>query len=245
MDTQFLVSAGMTEKAARIYLASLTLGTTSIQELARKTGLKRPTVYLHVDELHKRNLFEKVSLNKKEYYRAADPKVLEAQMKQHLSVLQTAIPKLTALQANMLGRPQVRIFEGEEGIKYVYEELKNANSWRVWSNLGDTYKLFGNIFENISQAVKDRGIGVREIIADNKESRRYSRLLAQICGPTYSGRLATAEGLENDTFVYGNCVAIFRLHEFNMFVVRIEDKTIADSMKALFDMAWKTAKSFK
>jgi hypothetical protein len=30
-----------------------------------------------------------------------------------------------------------------------------------------------------------------------------------------------------------------------MFVVRIEDPTIADSMRAMFEMAWKTARPFK
>ncbi|MBI5456476.1 hypothetical protein HY969_01925 [Candidatus Kaiserbacteria bacterium] len=245
MDTKSLESVGLTEKAAKIYLAGLTLGTTTVQEIARKTGLKRPTVYLHLDELVRRNFFEKVSLNKKEYYRAADPRVLETQIKQRLSELQTIMPKLASLQANTLGRPQVQMFEGEEGIRRVYEEVKNSNNWRIWSNLSEIYTLFSDTYADISESVRRNGIGVREIIADTKESRRYSRLLSQVCGPTYTSRIATVAGLENDTFIYGNCVAIFRLHEFNMFVVRIEDKTIADSMKALFDMAWKSAKPFK
>lgn len=245
MDYDALVSGGLTAKSARIYLAGLSLGTTSIQELARKTNLKRPTVYLHMDELLSRGLFAKVSLNGKEYYRASPPQVLESQVRRHLVKLQNIMPKLRALQANTLGKPQVQVYEGKEGVERIYEELVNANSWRVWSNLGNTYKLLGNTFEKISQAVHEGGIGVKEIIEDTKESRRYSKLLAHICGPTYSGRVATVGGIENDTFIYGNCVAIFRLHEFNMFVVRIEDKTIADSMKAMFDMAWKSAKPLR
>ena len=75
MKTDSLTSVGISEKAAKIYLAGLALGTTSVQELARKTGLKRPTVYLHIDELLKQGLFETVSLNNKRYYRAAEPEM--------------------------------------------------------------------------------------------------------------------------------------------------------------------------
>ena len=245
MRTDLLASMGISEKAAKIYLTGLTLGTTSVQELARKTRIKRPTVYLQIDELLKRGLFEKVSLNNKQYYRPVEPQILETHVKKNLAALQDAMPELLALQTDTRGKPQVRILEGEDGIKQIYGEMKEASSWRIWSNLAKIYPLFGDTYAEISNAVRRNGIGVREIIADNKESRRYSRLLKEIAGPTYSARLATVEGLANDTIVYGNVVAIFRLHEFNMFVVRIEDQSIAESMKALFDMAWKATKAFK
>lgn|SRR3989344_2109844 len=240
-----LASLNIADKAAKIYLAGLALGTTSVQELARKTGLKRPTVYLHIDELTKQGLFETVSLNNKRYYRAAEPEVLESRLKKNLSALQSALPELLKLRANTVGKPQVTVFEGAEGVKNLYEEMKKSNSLRVWSNMTTVHAPFHEIYLELAEAVKENGMGAREIIADTKEARRYSRLIAKIAGPTYAARLATTEGLANDTVVYGNVVSIFRLHELNMFVVRIEDKTIADSMKALFEMAWKSAKAFR
>ncbi len=245
MNTESLTSIGISEKAAKVYLAGLTLGTTSVQELSRKTRIKRSTVYLQLDELFERGLFERVVLNNKQYYRAVEPTAIEDQLKKSLSTLQAAMSDMMALPAMTPGKPQVRVFEGAEGVKRVYEEMQHANSWRVWSNLGKIYPLFGDTYEKITEAVRHYGIGVREITTDTKETRRYQRLLAKMAGPTYTVRFATVEGLENDTIIYGNVVAIFRIHEFNTFVVRIEDKTIADSMKAMFEMAWKSAKLFK
>jgi len=236
--------AGMDEKAAKIYLAALGLGTTSVQEISRKTGLKRPTVYLHIDELLMQGLFEKVFINKKKYYRAADPRVLEERLKSGLGALQKAMTEFEALKARTPGKPQAVILEGEEGVRRVYFEMKQANSWRIWSNLTTVYPPFHEVYIELCEAAKENGIGIREIITDTKESRRYSRFIARMSGPTYSARTATVEGLANDAIIYGNTVALFRLSEHNMFVVRIEDKTIADSMKALFDMAWKTARPF-
>jgi sugar-specific transcriptional regulator TrmB len=245
MNIKSLAAMGVGEKSAKVYLAGLALGTTSVQELARKSGLKRPTVYLHLDELVKQGLFEHVSLNTKKYYRAVEPQVLEERLKKSLAHLQHEMPQLLAMRADTMGRPQVQVFEGEEGIRRVYDEIKQARSARFWSNLGGIYAPFHNTYMEMSEEMAHRGANVREIIADNKETRRYSRLLYKVMGPSYTARTATVEGIENDTVIYDNVVAIFRLQGLNMFVVRIEDPTIADTMRAVFDMAWKTARPFK
>ena len=245
MDTQLLASLGIGEKAAQVYLAGLALGTTSVQDLARKSGLKRPTVYLHVDNLVKQGLFEIVPINKKTYYKPVDPHVIEDRLKKNLQTLQAEMPRLAALAADTMGKPQVRLFEGEAGVKQIYEEIKKANSWRIWSNVGEVYEPYHSIYMELCETVKENGTNVREIIADTRESRRYARLVGKIAGSTYNVRTAILDHLENDTFIYGNVVAIFRLSGLNTFVVRIEDKTIADSMRTMFEMAWKTARPLK
>jgi sugar-specific transcriptional regulator TrmB len=245
MQPKILTSLGIREKEAQIYLAGLSLGTTTIQELARASGLKRPTVYLHMDELVKRNLFDTVAIGNKTYYRAADPALIEAQLQKSLELFKTEVPKLLSLQTATLGKPQVRVLEGESGARQIYEELKNVNSFRVWSNLGQIYSPFHDVYMELCEAIAKNGIGVREIIADTKESRRYARLMSKIAGSTYAVKVATEEGIENDAIVYGNVVALFSLSGLNRFVVRIEDKATADSMRAIFEMAWKTAKVFK
>ena len=239
-----LNSLGISEKAGKIYQAGLMLGTTSVQELARKSGLKRPTVYLHVDELVKQGLFEIVPINKKTYYRAANPEVLEERLKRQLLHFQNELPALVALRGSTLGKPQIRIIEGKEGVVDIYKELKEANSLRFWSNVGPVFGPFHNEYMDLAETIRKNSVNAKEIIADTKESRRYSRLLSKIAGPTYSARTATVEGIENDTGIFGNVVIIFRLHELNFFAVRIEDKTIADTMRAIFDMSWKTARPF-
>lgn len=245
MKTAALTAMGIPEKAAKIYLAALSLGTTSVQSIAHKTGLKRPTVYLHIDELLQRGLFEKVSVNKKQYYRATDPHVLEDRLKANLSAIQSAIPEFLALQSMTAGRPRVAVYEGKEGIATVYRELKDATMVRIWSNIDAKEVLFHDVNMDVAETVREKKITVREIITDTRGARRYARLVAKVAGPTYTMRTGPAEGFANDSIIYDNVVTLFRLSENNLFVIRIEDKTIADSMKALFDMAWKSAKAFR
>ena len=245
MDLNLFAGLGVGEKSAALYLAGLALGTTTVQELARKAGVKRPTAYLYLDELMKQGLFELVPLNKKTYSRAADPATIEARLAKNLEIVRTELPKMATLRSDMLGKPQVRILEGVENIRQIYEEMRTANSLRVWSNVGAVYGPFHDAYMDLAEAAREQGIGVREIIADTKESRRYARLIAKVAGPSYTARIATITGLENDAIIYGNVVALFRLSGLNLFVVRIEDATIADSMRAMFEMAWRTARPFK
>jgi sugar-specific transcriptional regulator TrmB len=245
MDTRVLTAAGLDHKSAKVYLAALGLGVTNVQDIALKSGLKRPTVYLHIDELIKRGLFEKITVNKKRYYRAVDPRVIESQLKRSLDTLQKALPEFDALLSKTPGMPRVAVYESEEGIRAMYREMKNANSFRVWSDVGPSYPRFHDAYMELAEIANKNSINTREIIADTKEARRYARLIAKVAGPSYSARTATADGLANDAFVYGDTVLLFRLSEHNMFVVRIEDKQIANSMKALFDMAWKSGKALR
>ena len=46
-----LQNVGLDEKTAKVYMAVLALGTSSVKTIAEKAELKRPTVYLHLDEL--------------------------------------------------------------------------------------------------------------------------------------------------------------------------------------------------
>lgn len=243
MESAVLTSLGINEKAAVVYLAALPLGTTSVAQIAQKTGLKRPTVYLYIDELLKRGLMEKVSAGKRQYYRAAEPEALLEQTRRNFSELQTALTELSALRSSSTGKPQVTILEGRAGIERIYQEVTQAASFCAWSNLVTVEKLFPHASLEIAEKIKERGIAVREIIADAKEARRIARSFLRIAGQTYRVRVAGGEFIHNDNLVYSNVYALFRLHEFNLFVVRIEDQTIADTMRILFDMAWRGAQA--
>jgi sugar-specific transcriptional regulator TrmB len=245
MNLPSFSSIGLEEKTGRIYLAGLELGTTTIQELARVSGIKRPTVYSYMDDLLASGLFEQIVRGKKRLYRAADPAALEAKLKNNLTDFQSALPRLLALRTETMGAPQVRIIENESGMRLLYQEIQHANSCRAWSNIATSKTSFHDIYHDIAESVRKRGTTVKEIIADNKDVRRYARLMQKVAGPKYQVKTAPVEGIENDTLIFGNVVAIFRLIGQNNFVVRIEDKSIADTMRAIHEMSWRSARALR
>lgn len=244
MNADILTNLGISQKAAQIYMAALSLGTASVQDLADKTGLKRPTAYAYIEELLKQGLLEKAPVGKREYYRASTPRVLETRAAHTAELIKKAVPELEALRASMQGRPNISVLEGEKGLRQIYGEIENANSICFWSNLEAFEKQFQDVFDALSSAIGEKQIRTREIISNTPEARKSAKHYALSAGRNYSARIATAEGIHNDNAIYGNVVAMFRLHESNLFVIRIEDATIAQTMKAMFEMAWKSAEVF-
>lgn len=244
MNADILTNLGISKKAAEIYMTALSLGTASVQELAEKTGLKRSTAYAYIENLLKEGLLEKAPVGKRTYYRASNPRILEARAEHTAQVIKKAVPELEAIRANMQGRPNISVLEGEKGLRQVYNEMEAANSICFWSNLELFEKRFQDIFDKLSGAIGAQQIRTREIISNTPEARKSAKRYALTAGRNYSARIATAEGIHNDNAIYGNVVAIFRLHESNLFVIRIEDTIIAQAMKAVFEMAWKSAENF-
>jgi sugar-specific transcriptional regulator TrmB len=244
IDTSLLAGIGVSEKAAKVYLAALGLGTASVQALSEKAGLKRPTTYLHLQELLDAGLLEKAPVGKKDYYRAANPDILAEQAENRLAQIKQAMPELRELQSATSGQPGVRVLVGKQGAEQVYREIAQANNIRFWTELAVFEDAFKKMFEHLSESIQENQIRTREIIADTPQARRASKRYAAVAGKHYSSRVATQEGIQNDSAIYGNVVALFRIHEMNLYVVRIEDVTIASTMRALFDMAWDSAKPF-
>ena len=244
MDTSLFQQLGITEKAAKIYITALSLGTASIQDLAQKSELKRPTTYLHVDELLSLGLLRKIPIGKKEYYTAVDPISLEQRAAQQLSAVRHILPDLKRMQETAQGKPSITILEGEKGIKQIYDEIRNANSIRFWAQLSTFQTSFDSYFPKIAASIKKNQITTKEIIDDSSDSRRASKNYSEIAGSTYSSRLATVQGIENDNAIYNNVAALFRTQGVNLYVIRIEDPAIVNALKALFDMAWQSAKPF-
>ncbi len=244
MDSATLTNLGLSNNAAKVYLAALSLGTASVQDLAKNAALKRPTAYGYIEELLADGLLEKIPLGKREFYRATDPRVLQTRAEHTLEVIKKALPKLDMLCATTQGRPGISVLEGEKGLRQVYGEMQRANSICFWSNLETFERHFHDVFKELSETIQKQQIRTREIIPDTPGAKKSAKRYAVTAGKSYSARLATVEGIQNDNAIYGNVVALFRLHENNLFVIRIEDAIIAQTTKALFDMAWKSANGF-
>jgi sugar-specific transcriptional regulator TrmB len=238
-----LTSLGLREKHAKIYAVALQLGGATVAQLAEKSGIKRPTVYLQLEEMVAEGLMQKIKLNKKTLYQPQNPALFDKQLLEK----QGTVAKLKeeyAATKNTSGMPHVSVYEGFDSMKHLYNEIANANFIRFWCNLDEVYQHAPKQAYMISDTIRANGTNTREIVSNTKESKRAARHFRQLAGPTYSVRAASIDGLQNDSAVTDTALYIFRLHEFNFFAIKIEDPTIASSYRTLFEMAWKSAETF-
>jgi sugar-specific transcriptional regulator TrmB len=68
-----LCKFGLNKKEAEIYLILLKIGYSSVQKIAEKVDLSRPTVYRTLEKLKKRNLINTIQKGQRNYFLAGSP----------------------------------------------------------------------------------------------------------------------------------------------------------------------------
>lgn len=236
---------GLDEQHTKVYLSMLTMGNTTVQEIALATGLKRPTVYTYLDNLITNGLVSRVQIDKKTYFKATHLDTVTHKVENAYKKYKEDLPLLLQIASGVQGKPRIEILEGEQGILQAYEDMSTAKNFRIWSDLGKVHKFFNTHFQIIADNIRKREITSREILAPSKENIKSSKHFAHLAGPTYSVRVSPLDGIMNDSIIYDDTVTLFRIHDFNMYVVRIKDSTIASTLSTLFDLAWKSSVTIK
>ena len=135
MFEKYLEEIGLSEKESQIYLALLAVDSESIQDLAKRTGINRTTVYPVLEALEKKGLVSEVQKGKKTEYMAAPPERLETFIERQKVILEERserlkdiIPQIKSIQRESGEKPIIKYFEGREGAISAYEEFYEAVS---------------------------------------------------------------------------------------------------------------------
>ncbi|OHA66812.1 MAG: hypothetical protein A3C04_02810 [Candidatus Wildermuthbacteria bacterium RIFCSPHIGHO2_02_FULL_45_25] len=141
MNTQIpmeLRKLGLKEKEVRIYLAGLELGPNTVQNIAQKAGVTRPTCYEIIQSLEERGLFSQEQRGKKRYFAAQSPEkilhLLRIQKREIEEKEREFIRIIAALESQYAAKDHkgISIFHGEEGINLLYEKISFAASPQIF-----------------------------------------------------------------------------------------------------------------
>lgn len=238
-----LEDAGLNETEARIYLAALELGETSVSRIATKSGIKRTTVYLSMENLMKKGLMSAIKKDGKINYFAEDPRNLERMMDERKKHISQLIPQLLSFTNLIDRKPSIRYFEGTEGIK---EVLKNALVYAkreicVMYSQSYTNSLEEKFFSEyyIPERIKKR-ISVRKLLPNSENLNDTDKT-----NPAFlqQSRFISSDlfHIEIEIMIYGdNQVSIISFEE--QFALIIESQKIHASLKSIFETMWSIAK---
>ncbi len=123
MLEKYLQNIGLTDKESTVYLALVQVDNASVLDLAKKTKLKRPTVYVVLESLSKKGLVSETTVGKKTHYQAEPPERLETFVERQKLVLdenskrlKDIIPQIKGIERGSGERPVVKYYDGKEGI---------------------------------------------------------------------------------------------------------------------------------
>ena len=230
---QFGLAAGQ----ANVYLSALQLGPSSVQLIAKKAGVKRPTAYLILADLVERGLVALVPTKGKQNFVAENPERLLDILDRKKKSLNEALPQLLSLYHKPTGRPQVLLYEGKAGVMQVYQMIAMEAKEAWWlADLGYITTHWPEITKIFMNLISRKQFRQREINSLNPAGLKYVKKY-------HSDRFTvryTTQPITIDFALFNDKVAIFSLKD-NGYSVVIHDQAIVESFRSLYQLAWEAA----
>ena len=243
-----LVEFGLSEKEAKVYLALLELGPSSVTKIARRARVTRTNAYHLLSSLLSYGLISSNEGETKVLFSAEKPDRLIYLMKERLNEAEqkckdaeTFMPELMSLYRDPDKKLKVRYYEGVEGIITAYEDTLTAKGKIFgYASVEHQYSFFPGYFPEYYERRSKKGIGVECFLAETDDSLRIKNLDKKQL--RHTNIIPKAFSISPEINIYDNKVAILSLKE--KFGVIIESYEVASAFKKMFVLANERAKQY-
>lgn len=247
MIARELEKLGLSDKEALVYIASLELGPSPVQIIARKAEVNRATTYVMIEALLQKGLMSTFEKGKKMMYTAEKPERLHrivhserASVDEKEQVIKRLLPDLEAISDAAGERPKVSFYEGEEGLEAMRETIFEAkvDSLEDVISYDDLSHLFDEAqWQRHGSRLKQKKIKAR-VLYTSEAGRKASDASPDLW--EYREIPHKLFPMHGELTVYGNHVAMVALRGKLVGVI-IESKEMAIMVRTLFELAWKQA----
>jgi HTH-type transcriptional regulator, sugar sensing transcriptional regulator len=247
-EENILKQAGLSEEQALVYQSLLEKGPQKASPLSQWTGIKRGLIYKVLEQLemmnlvekkggagtvaifypnHPSNLLDKIERDKKSLELARD-------------IVSTGLGNLSSKYNLLAGKPNVRFFEGEEGIiKVIQDSLESKTEILTFADNEAMNKTYPELNKKNIEMRKNKSIKKRIISIDTP----YIRELAKNdqAGITERRVIKSDEQFAVAMQIYDDKVAFITLDPNRSIGIIIEDKSIYEMQKIMFEFIWQGA----
>jgi sugar-specific transcriptional regulator TrmB len=237
---ELLKDFGLHENEASVYLASLSLGATTILKLANKSGVNRTTVYEIVEALERKGLMKKEIKGLKTLFSPEHPTRLENTLEAKRSALNRLLPELESKYHLKGTGSTIKYYEGLTAIKNVYDELakelKSSDFYYVVSNTAEWQAIDDSYFmKNHVELFSHKKVDRRVLFVDSPEAQKR-----KLTERNFNEQVKILPGNANihvDLCITPYKLLIFQLHQPLVALV-IENETMIETQKIMFEMLW-------
>lgn len=237
MKQEQLEKAGLSPNEAKCYVALLKLGSASANELSRKSGVHRVSVYDALRGLAEKGLVSQILKANKLLFEAGNPeKIIEIinEKEEQLEQAKKIVPELLLDFTLAKEKQEIHSFKGLAGIKTVLQEMLKSGTEIL--DFGAEYKIKEFLPYDYPKWDKER---VKQKIK--------MRIVANIRIKPIRIPLTTIKYIPSgfnssvSTYIFDGKVAMIMWVE-NPLAVLIEQRAVYESYKNYFEYLWKTAK---
>ncbi len=237
ISDNLLSALGINGNEAKVYLAALELGEATMQGLAKKSGVNRSTIYTFIETLESRGFILEWQKSKRRIYSAVHPDALIDMQRQKIEELENILPELLAINNKSDKKPRVTFYEGFNGVEDVYKDMLREKKEIVAYEDLESLKneIPRRMFEWFPKERAKKDVLIKAISRDTEFAREFSKGNRGLLRET---KFISTPALKTDINVYGDKVALIDLQSDSPFGVVIENKNIAETMRAVWNELW-------
>lgn len=238
-----LLQLDLTEKEIATYVSLLEIGKASVQDIFHNTGVNRVSIYVAIEELKQKGLVSESRKGKKKVFVAEDPEVLvnilknrrEQLRKQDESLQDTIVPMLKAINIQQENKPQIKFFEGADGINKVFDQyvLKSHDAFNCGSYETATRVISRESELHFFQNIKKQGVFYRMLLEDTPLNREFAKASR---GIVHTKFLPEETPISADIIIFSDKVALISYEKETATL--IEDESIARAIKMYLEFMW-------
>lgn len=237
-----LIAYGLTANEAAIYVCLLRKLDASVFEIAKETGIPRPTVYITLEKMKEQKLVSLLRKNNIQYYEPENPSRLKMIIEEKNSILSSLLPELNAIIDTDVDRPDIRLYTGPSGAKIVLEDIldtlerKNLHELLAASRT-EILDRFPSYFPDWVSRREKLKIKTKLLLPKSDEKKHAfepNQLREVRYLPDNFGFRAMIE-------IYGTKMAVFNLKEGEIYSIIIDSEPIVQTFIQLFSFTWENA----
>ncbi len=237
MKEDSLLKLGLSPNEAKCYLVLLKIGSASANEISRKSGIHRVSVYDALRGLHEKGLVSQITKENKLLFEAGSPEKLNEVIREKETELQTAkqlVPELLLDFKLAKQKQEIHSFKGTAGLKTIFQEMLKSKTEIL--DFGAEYKIKEFLPQYYVHWDKER---IQKKILMRIVARETIR---PVKIPLTKIKYVPAEFNSSvSTYIFDGKVAMIMWVE-NPLGMLIEHHSVYLSYKNYFEYLWKTAR---
>lgn len=229
---------GISGNLSRVYLAAIESGPVPVATLVDRTGLPKATVYDAVAKLEREGLLAAEGPSGKRRIVAHDPSIMLEQIEARRQMVGDMLPELRALYNAAKGKPNIRFYEGPEGIRTTMLDTLNCSSGQMYCTfaMAEIMETPGlDWMDDYMRLRIERGVQMKVI-----RSRSHDRLAIwpSSRADLRELRFAPEEVMLGLTMmIYDNRVAIISSKKENYGLI-LESEEFSRMLRSMFQVIW-------
>jgi predicted transcriptional regulator len=236
-----LKGLGLEDKEIQLYTSLLEMGEATVLELAKKSGVKRPTAYVILPLLEAKGYVAKTVRKKKTFFVAQPPSKLITEAEFRLKELKEVVPQLESLLQKGSGKPRIITYEGKEVLDRAYDDVFIVRGHMLYMGNLELFKdAFPHTMKKFNYVTNSPEFTVRGILYETEESRAYVKEFDN----EYMHNKFIPESFapfHMDVGIFGNRTLISSIKK-DYFTVSIESDEVSSAFRTIFEMMWLSAK---